>query len=541
MKLFDWLKPKLRVAEAREDTHPRSRDELVLSSRLAQASDGQPFGPDAWSAVERLIGSAHEAEAIDVLRRFIAAQPNDREVTMRLAELLCGRLEHTLARPLLQKLTVSPPHRLRSLLLLAEGWERAGELENARLAYEEVLALDVEHPRARAAADRLMPVRTPRSSAPATLDGPAGVTEPVGGRYALRAELGRGTAGTVYLADDTELDRPIALKLLHPRARVDDGAARLRAWEEARVSAAIRHPGVVAVYDLDEERQLIAMELCEGGSLRARLQRGPLAPREALLALAQLCGTLAAAHERGVVHGDVKPANLLLRRALDDNAAPLDEDELVLCDFGIARIDGLGGPAVLTPEPPLALVVEASRARIDGLAGPAVLTPEPPLALVVEASRARIDGLAGPAVLTPEPPLALVVEASRARIDGLGGPAVLPARIAERAARGTLAYMAPEQRRGVVGAASDAYAAGIVALELFAGKSGLGSLFADRGALLRGEARPLAKLPDGVRVALGGIAARVETLIAALLSEDPLQRPTALEATQACRALLDMI
>ncbi len=458
MKLFDWLRPKLRVSEEREDPQPRSRDEMILAARLSRANDGLPFGTDEWAALERLLSAGREAEAIDILRRFIAAQPKDLDGTMRLSELLCGRLEHTIARPLLQRLTSSPSHRVRALLLLGEGWERAGELDAARAAYEQILAVDLDHARARAAADRLRPAGSTSSStlAPATIDGPAGVSAPVGGRYQLRAELGRGTSGTVYLADDVALARPIALKILHPRSRTGDGAQRLRAWEEARVSAAIRHPGVIAIYDLDEERQLIAMELCRGGSLKERLARGLLAPHEALLALAQLCATLAAAHERGVVHGDVKPANLLLRRPLDANAPPLDEDELVLCDFGIARVS---------------------------------------------------NEAAGDAA-------------------------------ADRSARGTLAYMAPEQRRGVLGPPCDLYATGVVAIELFAGPAALAALVGDRAALLRGALRLDAALPDTARAALGQGAAAASALVGALRAEDPIRRPRAADAAARLRAML---
>jgi serine/threonine-protein kinase len=193
-----------------------------------------------------------------------------------------------------------------------------------------VLAVDLDHPRARARADRLRP---PPSAAPAPVEAPtllsaAGQST---GRYRLLRELGRGASGAVYLARDEELDRPLALKILHPQAR---GQAplevRARAWLEARVAASIRHPGVVAIYDLDEEHHLVAMELCEGGSLRERIAR-PLPVDEALRRAGELCATLAAVHRRNIAHGDVKPGNLLLRSQGGD---------LVLVDFGLARLVG---------------------------------------------------------------------------------------------------------------------------------------------------------------------------------------------------------
>jgi len=281
------------------------------------------------------------------------------------------------------------------------------------------------------------------------------VTTPVGGRYRLIRELGRGASGTVYLADDVEIERQVALKILHPRARGTGDEARLRAWEEARVSASLRHPGVAAIYDLDEERQLIAMELCLGGSLRDRLIAGPLQPREALSVVAQLTAILAAAHERGVVHGDVKPANLLLRRRLDAGAPPLAEDELVLCDFGIARLSDDNAPA-----------------------------------------------------------------------------------IDQRAVRGTLAYMAPEQRTGQLGPAADLYATGVVALQLLAGTGGA-PFHADRAALLRGDVRHDGALPPAVAESLGPAAAGTRALLAALLHHDATSRISALAATRAAAALVE--
>src|SRR5262249_54158609 len=138
-------------------------------------------------------------------------------------------------------------------------------------------------------------------------------------RYRLLRELGRGSAATVYLARDDELGREVALKLLHPQlydaAHAD---ARARFFQEARIAASLRHPGVVAIYDLDESLKLIVMEHCAGGSLRGRLLQGPLVPREASWRMCELLSSLSHLHERGIVHRDLKPGNLLLREdALD--------------------------------------------------------------------------------------------------------------------------------------------------------------------------------------------------------------------------------
>jgi hypothetical protein len=451
MKLLDWLRPR-REPKGDMAPAPSSADRARLEAKLQTARAETVFEPDDWSAIERLLGQGREQEVVELLRRWIADRPSDLDATMRLCELLCGRLEHDAARPLLERLLSSGPHQLRALLLLGEAAERAGQTEAARRAYERVLALDLDHRRARAAVDRLRPATPPARAAdavPPTLAQSSGDEPPIGGRYQLLRELGRGASGSVYLAEDAEVGRAVALKILHPSARRTADESRLRAWEEARTAAALRHPGAIAIYDLDEERQLIAMELCEGGALRDRLVAGPLRPQEALLALAQLAAVLSVAHEHGIVHGDVKPANLLLRRPLAPDAPPLQEDELVLCDFGLARLAKVGDA---------------------------------------------------------------------------------------HAAAGTLAYMAPEQRRGRLEAPVDVYAAGMVALELL-GVSDRSTL--DRAALLRGGAWPTGTLPDALVAALGPAAHTAGALLTAVLAEDPTRRPSALEVAAAARALAE--
>lgn len=455
MKLFDWLKPKARPAAPAKEAPPT--EEARLIARIARAADGVPLSGDDLLALEELVARGREHQAIELLRDFIAGHPGDLAATLRLCELLCSRLEHAAARPLLERLVDAPPQRARALLLLGEAAEREGDLASARKAYERLLAYELDNPRARAAADRLRPSDRRREVGNAslpTLDGPGQVSAPVGGRYRLIDELGRGASGTVYLAEDLEIGREVALKLLHPRARGagDPNDTRLRAWAEARVSASLRHPGIAAIYDLDEERQIIAMELCRGGSLRERLLAGPLAADEALLGLAQLGLALAAAHERGVLHGDVKPANLLLRRSLSLGAPPLAEDELVLCDFGIGRLSDDSAPAV-----------------------------------------------------------------------------------EQRALRGTLVYMAPELRRGHLCPAADLYAAGIVALELFAGPAGLTPWLRDRAALLRGDVHHDGRIPEAA--ALGALRPEVEQLVASMLHPDHAQRPRALDVATRARSL----
>ena len=148
-------------------------------------------------------------------------------------------------------------------------------------------------------------------------------------RYARPRVIGRGGMGEIYAAEDTELGRQVAIKLLDERfSDRDDLRRRFRreALTAARLSG---DPHIVTIYDVGEYqgRPFIVMKYLPGGSLAERARSGPLPPREALAWLEQAAEAIDAAHAEGVVHRDVKPANLLL----DDNG------RLEVADFGIAR------------------------------------------------------------------------------------------------------------------------------------------------------------------------------------------------------------
>jgi len=147
--------------------------------------------------------------------------------------------------------------------------------------------------------------------------------------YRIDSLVGRGGMGVVYRARDLALDRPVALKLIAPELAQDE-RFRTRFLRESRLAAALDHPHVVPIHEAGEhEGQLyLAMRFVEGEDLKTRLEReSAVAPARAVAVLAEIADALDAAHRRGLVHRDVKPANVLL-----------DEDgHAYLTDFGITK------------------------------------------------------------------------------------------------------------------------------------------------------------------------------------------------------------
>lgn len=175
----------------------------------------------------------------------------------------------------------------------------------------------------------------------------------VDGRFELIELLGSGGMGTVWRARDTVLDREVALKAVRPEAEASP-AMRERVLREARALARLSNPHVVTIHQTidmgPDAHPWLVMELVPGVSLQQRLQDGPLEPGEAARIGRQVLSALRAAHDAGVRHRDVKPANVLIRR---DGTA-------VLTDFGIAALQGttaltvtgelVGSPEYMAPE-----------------------------------------------------------------------------------------------------------------------------------------------------------------------------------------------
>lgn len=171
------------------------------------------------------------------------------------------------------------------------------------------------------------------------------------GRYLLIGEVGRGGMATVYLARDPRFGREVAIKVL-PHAMLHDPSFRARFDREARIIAALEHPAIVPVYDYGEEdgQPFFVMRYMPGGSLEARILRGPVPLHTTAQVLSRLAYALDEAHARGIIHRDLKPANILFD----------SHGEAYLSDFGIVKLKEstttltggmiLGTPAYMSPE-----------------------------------------------------------------------------------------------------------------------------------------------------------------------------------------------
>ncbi len=186
-------------------------------------------------------------------------------------------------------------------------------------------------------------------------DGQSRVGTTIAGKYHLDRLLGKGGMGAVYQATHTGIDRKFALKLMldHPAA---DSEARFE--REARAAGRIGHPNIVDVFDFGRTEQgdpYIVMELCAGESLAERIVRGPLRQRAAAEIAVEILRALEAAHGAGIVHRDVKPANVFVHEDAEGKCS------VKVLDFGIAKfVDGdvtltstgavIGSPLYMAPE-----------------------------------------------------------------------------------------------------------------------------------------------------------------------------------------------
>ena len=170
------------------------------------------------------------------------------------------------------------------------------------------------------------------------------------GRYILRRELGRGTMGVVYEAEDTVLARTVAVKTIELAFAAGEGVGiefEQRFFTEARVAARLAHPGIVVCHDVGKDpasgKLFIVFEYLKGRTLAERASEGPMDWHEALGVVVQVARAIHHAHEHGVVHRDLKPANIMLLDPGKSRASAAGAEAVVkIMDFGVARLESLG-------------------------------------------------------------------------------------------------------------------------------------------------------------------------------------------------------
>lgn len=376
--------------------------ELVMAyaRQLTPLTDQQVSCPkEILAALQRLSQSGQVAQAISLGGLLTSALPTDAALQLAVAELWAKQQHFEAAVPLLKRVLQEAkppppaPQRHRARFLLHEAAQQRGDTSESLRQLTELLAEDFFYPGARRALDGLLrsqaltsPLKGPVAplltehpplllTMTPTLVADKSPDDNSAARYQLIRELGSGGTGTVFLAFDTELACEVAAKVFHPRLRTHYQEQTLRrALHEAQLLAAVRHPGIIALLAVvqdavpsDSQQQpglpMLVMELCRGGSLSSRLRAGPLPATVALLRFAELLETLTTLHQLGIVHGDIKPENLLFR-GTHSHRYPLPAQEaqlgdLVLSDFGLGRLrdepharseDAFGTFGYLSPE-----------------------------------------------------------------------------------------------------------------------------------------------------------------------------------------------
>jgi len=275
-------------------------------------------------------------DAIKLLQRVEAASSDFGPASALLGRIFRAKGMHSLAvKKLKQAIGSAELSRdtLHAYYALAEVHELSGEVREAVDLYEKILAFDYHF------ADvekRLATARAKASLLPGSESGTQGTgeraltpsTQPA--RYQIVGELGRGGMGIVYKANDTVLDRVVAFKVL-PDALKENPQALKNFLREAKSAAQLNHPNIVTVYDAGEQdgRYYIAMEYVDGTTLKEILRRrNVIAASGVLHVLVQMCEALAYAHEKKIVHRDIKTANTMWTR----------DKKAKIMDFGLAKV-----------------------------------------------------------------------------------------------------------------------------------------------------------------------------------------------------------
>jgi tetratricopeptide (TPR) repeat protein len=287
--------------------------------------------------------------AIETLQQIPEPSPQSRSATILLGRIFLEKGLFERSAEKLESIPLGQPpskDELEVLEMLAVVYERNGDAGAAVQALERIIEVDENYSDVQAKLEALQERVWGESNAP------TGYYE---ARYQIQGELGRGGMGVVYLAQDTELDRPVAIKFLPGELAAQENAVQMFR-QEARASAAMNHPHIVHVYDTATigGRPCIVMEYVAGKTAREAMRangkgpRGGLSPGLVAEIGRQTCIALAYAHAQNVIHRDVKPGNIMIS----------ERGQVKLMDFGISKVlqagagqtQAKGTPQYMPPE-----------------------------------------------------------------------------------------------------------------------------------------------------------------------------------------------
>jgi eukaryotic-like serine/threonine-protein kinase len=194
------------------------------------------------------------------------------------------------------------------------------------------------------------------------------------GRYEIRSLLGAGGMGEVYLAQDTTLERTVALKVLPADVAADENRMQ-RFMREAKTASALNHPNILTIHEIGQQdkHHFIATEFIEGESLRQHMTRSRMELREVLGVISQVASALAAAHQAGIIHRDIKPENIMLRR----------DGVVKVLDFGLAKLVASTKEQTDPEAPTMTKVVKTDPGIVMGTAS--YMSPEQARGLEIDA------------------------------------------------------------------------------------------------------------------------------------------------------------
>ncbi len=269
--------------------------------------------------------------AIGALQKVAADSPDYAGASALLGTIFRDQQQHSLAAAKLREAVKDRELDRESVdayYALATVHEAQGEWADAHALYEKIVAFDVHHGDAAERLERARAQAAQRAEAEAAGAGLA--SGAVSGRYIIGDTLGRGGMGIVYKAEDTVLDRVVAFKVL-PESLKENPQALKNFLREAKSAAQLNHPNIVTVYDAGEQDGVyyIAMEYVDGNTLKDIIKhRGKIAPRGIVHVVSQMCEALAYAHEKKIVHRDIKTANAMWTR----------DRKAKIMDFGLAKV-----------------------------------------------------------------------------------------------------------------------------------------------------------------------------------------------------------